>query len=303
MPKSYLKSQDPPDVPVEDWLTWSASVLESSITDPSNKIAGVMGINKSGDITYLIMPTVVTNALGETSAILGNNFDASNEPSLVFVDTSDFGFSTVIEKYADIPNEIRPDEPLPSKFFRSTSWESATAELGLTRFPMIAPILFGLSTVEASIHDDDFEDKVGTMSPKHATWAKLIKEHFIQNENNEKCMDKIFDRVYKQGSRDKLNAKYVTDCSLDGKSLIFLLFKHIPFRAVNGKRTNRPFALSSKAIQALFAFLGALRTPLLPLSFLLLTCILRRRPLISKQLQQHPLCKPAQRPLSTQWLS
>ncbi len=39
MPKSYLKSQDPPDVPVEDWLTWSASVLESSITDPSNKIA------------------------------------------------------------------------------------------------------------------------------------------------------------------------------------------------------------------------------------------------------------------------
>ena len=116
MPKSYLKSQDPPDVPVEDWLTWSASVLESSITDPSNKIAGVMGINKAGDITYLIMPTVVPNALGKTSAILGNNFDASNEPSLVFIDTSDFGFSTVIEKYTDIPNKNCPDEPLPSKF-------------------------------------------------------------------------------------------------------------------------------------------------------------------------------------------
>ena len=75
-----------------------------------------MGINKAGDITYLIMPTVVPNALGETSAIIGNNFDVSNEPSLVFIDTSDFGFSTVIEKYADIPNEIRPKEPLPSKF-------------------------------------------------------------------------------------------------------------------------------------------------------------------------------------------
>jgi len=152
MPKSYLKSQDPTNVSVEDWLTWSASVLESSITDPSNKIAGVMGINKAGDITYLIMPTVVPNALGETSAILGNNFDASNEPSLVFIDTSDFRFSTVIEKFANIPNEIRPDEPLPSKFLRGTSWESATAELGLTRFPMIAPILFGMRTVEAFIH-------------------------------------------------------------------------------------------------------------------------------------------------------
>jgi len=30
-------------------------------------------------------------------------------------------------------------------------------------------------------------------------------------------VDKIFDRVYKQGSRDKLIAKYVTDPSLDGK--------------------------------------------------------------------------------------
>jgi hypothetical protein len=221
MPKSYLKSQDPPDDPIENWLTWSPSELESSIAESSNKIAGVMGINKAGDITYLIMPTVVPNALDETSVILGNNFDASNEPSLIFIDTSDFGFSTVIEKYADIPNEIRPEEPLPSKFLRGTSWESATAELGLARFPMVAPILFGMSAVEASIHDDDFEDKVEAMSPKHAAWAKLIKEHFIQNENNEKCVDKIFDRVYRQNSRDKLNAKYVTDHSLDGKIFDF----------------------------------------------------------------------------------
>ena len=127
----------------------------------------------------------------------------------------------MIETYANIPNKICPDKPLPSKFLQGTSWESATAELGLTRFPMIAPILFGMSTVEASIHDDDFEDKVGTMSPKHAKWAKLIKEHFIQNENNEKCVDKIFDRVYKQGNHNKLNAKYVTDCSLDGKIFDF----------------------------------------------------------------------------------
>ena len=78
-----------------------------------------------------------------------------------------------------------------------------------------------MSTVEASIHDDDFEDKVRTMSPKHAKWAKLIKEHFIQNKNNKKCVDKIFDRVYKQGSCDKLNAKYVTDRSLNGKIFDF----------------------------------------------------------------------------------
>ena len=75
-----------------------------------------------------------------------------------------------------------------------------------------------MSAVEAFVHDDDFEEKLGMMSPKHAFWAKLIKEHFVQNENNEKCVDKFFDRVYKQGGRDKINAKYITDCCLDGKN-------------------------------------------------------------------------------------
>ena len=96
MPKSFLKSQNPPDVPVEDWLTWSASTLETNIADPSKKIAGLMGINKAGDITHLIMPTIVTNALDESSVILGNNYDVSNEPSLVYIDTSDFGSANPI---------------------------------------------------------------------------------------------------------------------------------------------------------------------------------------------------------------
>jgi len=265
MPKSYLSSQPPPDVPVDTWLTWSLPTLEESIADTSNKIAGVMGINKAGDITHLIMPTIVKKALREASVILGNSSDTSNEPSFVFIDTSDFGFITVVEKYSDIPSEIRPEEPLPTKFFRSTSWESATADLGITRFPMLAPILFGMGAVETSVHDTDFEDKVGALSPKHAVWAKLIKEHFIQNENNEKCVENIFDRVYNQGSHDKLNAKYVTDRSLDHeKSSTIPSSKFSTYRVENGRTINHPSALSSKAIQALSAFRGIPPTLRLP---------------------------------------
>ena len=215
MPKSYLTSEPPPDVPVVNWLTWSASTLEASIADSSDKIAGVMGINKAGDIAHLIMPTIVPTALDDDSVIIGNSSDMNNEPSFIFMDTSDIGFVTVIEKYSDVPAEIRPEEPLPAKFFKSTSWEDATAELCIARFPMFAPILFGMSHVEASVHDDDFEDKIGAMLPKHAEWAKLVKEHFMQNENNGKCVDKIFDRVYK--GRDRNNAKYVTDGSIGEK--------------------------------------------------------------------------------------
>jgi hypothetical protein len=109
---------------------------------------------------------------------------------------------------------------------------------------MLAPILFGMGAVEASVHDTDFEDKVGALSSKHAVWAKLIKEHFIQNENNEKCVNKIFDRVYKQGSRNKLNAKYVTDRSLDHEKIFNHPFIQV-FNLPSGKWADNQSYLRS----------------------------------------------------------
>jgi hypothetical protein len=60
------------------------------------------------------------------------------------------------------------------------TWETALVELGLVSFPMVAPIFFGMHSVEASIYDTDFEDKLGLLSTKHLHWAKLIKEHIHQ---------------------------------------------------------------------------------------------------------------------------
>jgi hypothetical protein len=40
----------PTEIIVKDWLTWLVSKLESSITNASNKIAGVIGINKAEDL-------------------------------------------------------------------------------------------------------------------------------------------------------------------------------------------------------------------------------------------------------------
>jgi len=109
MPKSYLKSQTPPDNPVDDWLLWSASQLESFIGNPSNKIADILGINKAGDLQYIIMPTVVPKALGVALVVLGNSADASSKPVFVYLNMSDLRYTSVIETHALIPRKIRPD--------------------------------------------------------------------------------------------------------------------------------------------------------------------------------------------------
>jgi hypothetical protein len=52
------------------------------------------------------------------------------------------------------------------------------------------------------------EDKVGSFSTKHLHWAKLIKEHVQQQENNEKDFKKIFNRIV-SGCKET-NPKFVT---------------------------------------------------------------------------------------------
>ena len=208
MPNHYLKSQPPPDKPVDDWLLWSESQLESHINDPSKKIAGILGINKTGDLQHIFMPTIVPKAIGNASAVLGNSMDASSEPAFVYLDISDLGYTSVIETYTLIPCEIRPDEPLPAKFLKGTVWEAAKVPLGLACILVAVPIFFGMPAVETNIHDSDFEEKLAQLSPTHLAWAKLVKENITQQENDGQDYEKILSRISK-GDKDTV-LKYVT---------------------------------------------------------------------------------------------
>jgi hypothetical protein len=150
MPKSYLKSHNPPINPVDHWLLWSASQLESFIGNPSNKIAGILGINKAGDLQYIIMPTILPEALGAASVVLGNFTDASRETAFIYLDMSVLGYMNVIETHALIPREICPEEQLPTKHLKSTSWETAEVPLGLACIPIVAPVFFSMLFVPST---------------------------------------------------------------------------------------------------------------------------------------------------------
>jgi hypothetical protein len=119
MPKSYIISKPPLDQSVEDWLKWTRLDYERELSVISPTLAAIMGINKAGDIQYLFMPTIIPNAFAgddDASAIIGNANDSHSKPSFIHTDTTDLGSVYVIDTYTIIPDEIRPDEPLLSKF-------------------------------------------------------------------------------------------------------------------------------------------------------------------------------------------
>jgi len=119
MPNSYVLSKPPPDQPVEDWLKWTRLDYKRELSASSPKLAAIMGINKAGDIQYLFMPTTIPKAFAgddESSAIIGNTNNSHSKPSFIHTDTTDLGSVYVIDTYDIIPDEIRPEETLPSKF-------------------------------------------------------------------------------------------------------------------------------------------------------------------------------------------
>jgi hypothetical protein len=187
--------------------------LVENITKHSSKIAGVMGINKAGDLQFIFMPKIIPGAFSENgTAIIDNSTNSHSAPSFVFTDSSDLGLIAVIENFPDIPDEIRPEEHLSSKFLKDTSWAKAKGPLGLALFPVIVPIFFGQKHIEVSIHDADFENKLESFSPKHLQLAKLMKEHIQQQENDGKDIDtiiiRLFGRVRSKSSNE--NSKFAT---------------------------------------------------------------------------------------------
>jgi hypothetical protein len=125
----------------------------------------------------------------------------------IFTDTSDIGSATVIETFANVPGKICPKESLQSRFLVDTAWAKATVPVGMVLFPTIAPIFFGQTPIQGCIHDTNFEEKMESISPTHLKWAKLIKEHITQQENDIDDIITITDCLSKK-SRMADNSKF-----------------------------------------------------------------------------------------------
>ncbi len=204
MPKSYIPSKPPLDQAVKDRLKWTRSDFERELLANLPTLAAIMGINKAGDIQYLFMPTIIPKAFADdiAFAIIGNVNDSHSKPSFIHMDTTDLGSVYVIDTYDIIPDEIRPDEPLPSKILADTSYAKATVPIGMALIPNVMPIFFGQRLIKGCIHDADFDDKMESISPNHLKWAKLFKEHIAQQENDGDDVNIIVDRLNKKTKKD-----------------------------------------------------------------------------------------------------
>ena len=193
MPASYLTSSAGPDQPIDDWLSWSSKDYEK-IKDGDTFIAALLGINRSGDIQTIYKPIPVVDENGKTVAIVGNSSQWKSNPSFSYIDDSNVGSIILIEKLENIPLEIRPSEALLKSHVASTTW-SESSNIAVCLAPILAPIFFGQKSIEGSVFDDDFVDKMRSISTKHGEWADLMVEFYSQQEKSVPDLDKIIDRL------------------------------------------------------------------------------------------------------------
>ena len=193
MPASYLTSSPGPDQPIDNWLAWSNEDYEK-IKDDDTFIAALLGINRSGDIQTLYKPIPVISDNEGTIAIVGNNSQWKSNPGFSYIDGTDIGSIILIEKLDNIPLEIRPSEALPKSHVASTTWAESN-NVAVCLVPILAPILFGQKSIEGSVFDEDFVDKMSSISEKHGKWADLMVEFYNQRQESVSDLDKIIDRL------------------------------------------------------------------------------------------------------------
>ena len=95
---------------------------------------------------------------------------------------------------------------------------------------MIAPIFFQQKTVTCSIHNANFEELLGEISPTHLCWAQLMKEQVTQEENDGGNLDQIVRRLAKSSTKPNIAnmvaATFGWDCPI--KSTFLANFKLLP---------------------------------------------------------------------------
>ena len=171
MPKHWLTSKPAPNPPISDWLKWLCQDLEHYISE--DKVAAIIGVNKMGDIKTIYSPIIMHNAFAsESLAIIGNHSNKHAKPSFIYTDVSDIGSAMVACTYDDIHLELRPEEHLSPRTIADTCWANAKVKLGMVQFPMVPPIFFQQKSVTCSIHDADFDNQLGEISPIHPRWAQ-----------------------------------------------------------------------------------------------------------------------------------
>ena len=193
MPATYLTSSVGPDQPIDNWLSWSKKDYEK-IKDDDTFVAALLGINRSGDIQTMYKPIPVVNENGTTVAIVGNNSQWKSNPSFSYVDANNLGSIILIENLENIPLEIRPSESIPKTYLASTTWSDSN-NIAICLIPILAPIFFGQESIEGSVFDDDFVDKMKAISEKHGKWADLMVEFYNQQEETTSDLEKIIDRI------------------------------------------------------------------------------------------------------------
>ena len=171
MPATYLTSSVGPDQPIDNWLSWSSKDYEK-IKDNDTFVAALLGVNRSGDIQTMYKAIPVIDENGTNVTIVGNSSQWKSNPSFSYVDATNVGSIILIEKLENIPLKIRPSESLPKPYVASTTW-SESNNIAVCLVPVLALIFFGQKSIEGSVFDDDFLDKMKVKNTR-CVWYVVV---------------------------------------------------------------------------------------------------------------------------------
>ena len=139
--------------------------------------AALLALNDRGDFGGLFAPIRLTNTC---HTVVGNMSDQQDLSFLGLLIAG--GNFPVIMKMDDVPQELRPEEPLDPKLTTGTSYEGVE-NLAIVLLPAIIALNFGMKVPMGSIEDASVQASLASNGRAFATWGKVAAAGFAQRDD------------------------------------------------------------------------------------------------------------------------
>ena len=96
-------------------------------------------------MSWQLYEVVRTNSIDQQNlkGFAGNTTGSRDEPGFISVNVADFGFASIIMKYDEIPEFIRPQNKLKEEHLLAwTKWDKLT-DMVVALVPIVCPVFFG----------------------------------------------------------------------------------------------------------------------------------------------------------------
>ena len=182
----------------------------------NKKSVATIGMNSDGELQAFFRPTISTS--GQATYLVGNMSNDKRTVCFAACPMKDFGYYLLVDKFANIPPNLRPTHPLKDSFFHhAEELGSAQEDLGLFLCANKIHIYPGMTAPDGNINSDECIQAFADISDEFAIHGNLLRKMFEDHDSVNDDVAEVLKVIREQENPEDYIGNYAAgkDCIVE----------------------------------------------------------------------------------------